>query len=160
MTTVKTPSPYRGLTTQEGGSEAQRFREEKPSTQGHTANKWKSQDDPTATELSPDTLPHGTSLMGKGEWLQGLSTGLAQWFPIWGSLGGPQRPSAGLQAIYSLPKPPMVTHLYCWPGHHGLPATSGFFALTGIISTHCARSESLGLMAAEQASSLSLTNPK
>ena len=62
--------------------------------------------------------------MGKWERLQGLSesctlipTGLAEWFPIWGSLGKPskdfwQRGLVGggrLHAIYSLLKSLMVT---------------------------------------------------
>lgn len=65
------------------------------STQGHTAGKWQSQADPTATEIPPEALLLEDFHDGEMQRLRGLSksctpilTGSAQWFPVWVSLGG------------------------------------------------------------------------
>lgn len=84
-------------------------------TQGHTAGKWQSQADPTATEIPPEALLLEDFHDGEMGWLRGLSksctpilTGSAQWFPVWVSLGGSRRLFVGLHAVYSLLKSMMA----------------------------------------------------
>lgn len=84
-------------------------------TQGHTAGKWQSQADPTATEIPPEALLLEDFHDGEMGWLRGLSksctpilTGSAQWFPVWVSLGGSRRLFGGLHAVYSLLKSMMA----------------------------------------------------
>lgn len=84
-------------------------------TQGHTAGKWQSQADPTATEIPPEALLLEDFHDGEMQRLQGLSksctpiltgsaSGSQSGFP-WGALEGCL---GGLHAVYSLLKSMMA----------------------------------------------------
>lgn len=146
MTTVKIP------TTQVVGTGTQRFREGKPSTQSHTAVNGRVRLTPQPLRVPQTGHPAGvtrTSFLGEWEWLHGLSkrctpipTGLAKGFPVWSSLGGPQRLSGGAPGYL---QPLEVPDGHCTFTESRATTTYIYsFALGRILPTHCAYSDSLG----------------
>lgn len=106
-------------------------------TQGHTAGKWQSQADPTATEIPPEALLLEDFHDGEMGWLRGLSksctpilTGSAQWFPVWVSLGGSRRLFGGAPRCLQS----FEIHDGRYAFTKGLQRTSHSLALAGIHS--------------------------
>lgn len=174
MPAVKTPGPYRVLTSQQGHGESQKLkRGEAIYPRSHSQRKAEAYVS-SATELS--RTPCSRVLT---PWMGEVGVAVELW-KTYTSIpaGSPQGSQAGfpgtaggggclksrlrgLHAVYCLLQfPVVIVSLLIRPGHLELHTLSCCLASGEILSTHRAHSDSLGMMGFEQASWLPMINLK